>query len=266
MTDAKYEEIRNAEEDGRDDNSSTERLYREVTRRKRLQRLVIIQWVVLIAMTLLIIIGGALYMRDQDIRIPQLLYSPLQNLVEYEKVTFDGGFNHSYKSPYSGFPDEANNAAWEDLYNYGIISIPRSEAAKLHESTMPLDEDATSYMVEIDVFHQLHCLNHVRKLAWGLPLSDFGVNKDNQSEVDAHYIHVDHCINSVRQSLMCSSDISTIHWLWVDKDQMWEADGSTVHTCRNFETLRDWAFEHRAGMIDRSVYVEDPLRTNGHFP
>ncbi|KAL3473610.1 hypothetical protein BJX99DRAFT_261142 [Aspergillus californicus] len=265
----KYEEIQNGEDGSllsSDDNSSREQLYREIKRRKRLYRLVVIQWGILVAMTLFIAIGTTTVLRDRGIRIPDLLYSPAKHLIEYEKVTFSGGFNTSDKSPYGGFPDEENNKAWEDLYNYGIIKIPQSEAAKLHTSTMPLPGDPTAYMVEIEVFHELHCLNHLRKLAWGTPISSMGVDPANETEINQFWVHVDHCVNSVRQSLMCAADISTIHWSWVQEDQMWEADPQTVHTCRDFEAIRDWAFENRVGAIDRAVWVEDPLRVNGHFP
>lgn len=40
----------------------------------------------------------------------------------------------------------------------GIIKIPQSEAAQLVNYTMPLASEPGMYMVEIDVFHQLHCL------------------------------------------------------------------------------------------------------------
>lgn len=87
-----------------------------------------------------------------------------------------------------------------------------------------------------------------------------GVDPANETETNQFWVHVDHCVNSVRQSLMCSADISTIHWSWVEEDQFWEADPQTVHTCRNFEAIRDWAFGNQVGEVDRSVWVEDPLR------
>ena len=163
----------------------------------------------------------------------------------------------------------------------GIIKIPQSEAAQLVNYTMPLASEPGMYMVEIDVFHQLHCLvdsnpfqvpakhrlasetnvsfsqHHLHKKAWG---HDMGVNMSDPQEVEDFWTHLDHCSDLIRQNLMCSSDLSTIHWLWAEKDQTWEADGRVMHTCRDFEAIRDWAFENRAGMIDRTVWVPDPLK------
>lgn len=78
--------------------------------------------------------------------------------------------------------------------------------------------------------------------------------------VEEFWIHLDHCSNSISQSLMCSSDASTIHWLWNESIPRWQADGRIVHTCRNFEAIRDWAFERGAGVVDLEAWVPDPLR------
>lgn len=40
----------------------------------------------------------------------------------------------------------------------GISSIPKSEAAHLANRTEPFLGDEDSYIVSLDVFHQLHCL------------------------------------------------------------------------------------------------------------
>ncbi|PYH28779.1 oxidase ustYa family protein, partial [Aspergillus neoniger CBS 115656] len=205
--------------------------------------------------------------------------APANKLIKYKTVRFESGF--AKKTPYMGPPTEAYDKAWEDLYNYGIIKIPQSEAAQLVNYTMPLASEPGMYMVELDVFHQLHCLvippnplvrpkdrfpsesntpfsqHHIHKKAWG---HDMGVNMSDPDDVENFWTHLDHCSESIRQNLMCSSDLSTIHWLCVEEDQTWKADGRVMHTCRDFEAIRDWAFENRAGMIDRTVWVPDPLR------
>lgn len=54
-----------------------------------------------------------------------------------------------------------------------------------------------------------------------------------------------HCLDLLRQSIMCSSDISVTVWQWVDRDGKAEQLGSVPHTCRNFEAIREWALERR---------------------
>jgi hypothetical protein len=38
------------------------------------------------------------------------------------------------------------------------------------------------------------------------------------------------------------------------------ADGRVVHTCRDFEAIRNWAFERTAGVVDFEIWVPDPLK------
>ncbi|KAL4960883.1 oxidase ustYa family protein [Aspergillus stella-maris] len=193
---------------------------------------------------------------SKDIRIPSPLFSPANRILQYKTQTFFSGFGDE-KTAYMGPPSDTYDRAWEDLYNYGIIKIPQSDAAQLVNHTMPHPSDPGQYVVELDVFHQLHCLHHLHKKAWGF---DMGLNTSNADEVSSFWEHLDHCSESLRQSLMCSSDVSTIHWAWSDKHQKWQADGRVQHTCRDFSRIRGWAFERTAGAVDFAKWVEDPLQ------
>lgn len=71
--------------------------------------------------------------------------------------------------------------------------------------------------------------------------------------------HMDHCIDSIRQSLMCSSDITPLPYAWWPKYQLVLPVAAAQHTCRDFDAIRDWARERRAPTIDMTKQVEDPL-------
>lgn len=58
--------------------------------------------------------------------------------------------------------------------------------------------------------------------------------------------HMEHCYEQLRQSLQCSSDISTIYWEWSEKQQRMIGNVKTAHTCKNFDKIRTWAVEHKA--------------------
>ena len=79
-------------------------------------------------------------------------------------------------------------------------------------------------------------------------------------EAENFWTHIDHCSDSLRQNLMCNSDVSTIQWVWNGSIPRWQADGRIVHTCRDFERIRDWAFERTAGVVDFETWVPDPLK------
>lgn len=59
---------------------------------------------------------------------------------------------------------------------------------------------------------------------------------------------------------MCSSDISTIVWVWEEETHTAKPSGTVLHSCRDFDKLRDWAKEHHISVhFDDSVYMEDDL-------
>lgn len=74
------------------------------------------------------------------------------------------------------------------------------------------------------------------------------------------FTHIDHCLDSIRQSLMCHSDISPIVWQWTEPQHSVKIHGGIVHTCRNFEKIHQWAREHALQeAIDMSLFVDDDL-------
>ena len=145
-----------------------------------------------------------------------------------------------------------------------ISQIDPESAAKLPNATSPFTNDTSHYIVELDVFHQLHCLNYLRKLVYP---DVYKMDLTSGSEKAADNIfHMEHCYEQLRQSLQCSSDISTIFWQWSEEKQKMLGSVQTTHTCKNFDKIRDWAVEHKAQTdLDFAKHVHGaPLRVEGH--
>jgi len=55
-------------------------------------------------------------------------------------------------------------------------------------------------------------------------------------------LHVTHCLDIIRQQLMCTVDVGVLGqvWLYPDEPEAY-VDFNTRHTCRNFEAIRQWA-------------------------
>lgn len=84
----------------------------------------------------------------------------------------------------------------------------------------------------------------------------------NESEPEDEALglkHMDHCIDSLRQSLMCSSDITPIPYAWYPKFNSVLPATGVMHTCRDFDAIRDWARERRSVGVHLGAQVEDPL-------
>ena len=71
--------------------------------------------------------------------------------------------------------------------------------------------------------------------------------------------HLSHCLDALRQSLMCSVDITPLPWEWDPIDKRSKEVAEVQHTCRNFEKVKQWALENKAVSFDRNIFVEDDL-------
>ncbi|KAF4966746.1 hypothetical protein FSARC_5611 [Fusarium sarcochroum] len=181
--------------------------------------------------------------RSNKAYIPNEIYSPAQSAVEYETVIFSGGLREE-KSKFRGSSSDVDGQ-WDELYNQVLISqIGAESAAKLPNATTPFTNDTSHYIVELDVFHQLHCLNMLRKLVYP-DVYEMDLTSDSEKAAD-NIFHMEHCYEQLRQSLQCSSDVSTIYWEWSEKKQRMFGNVRTTHTCKNFGKIRDWAVEHKA--------------------
>lgn len=135
-----------------------------------------------------------------------------------------------------------------------VSQIDAVMACKLPNATTPFNEDPSHYIVTLDVFHQLHCLNMMRKLVY--PDAYPKDLTSGSAESNDTVVHFEHCYEQLRQSLQCHSDVSTIFWEWSERRQRYLGNAHTTHTCRNFEKIRQWGNENRA-RTDLDFYVKD---------
>ncbi|KAF4449381.1 tat pathway signal sequence [Fusarium austroafricanum] len=217
---------------------------RRLSKRERWGRLLPYSGVLNIVLLVALLVTLVLRERDYNkAHIPNEIYSPAQSAVEYETVIFSGGLREE-PSKFRGSSKDVDDQ-WDKLYNEVLISqITADTAARLPNATTPFTNDTSHYIIELDVFHQLHCLNMMRKLVYP---DVYKMDLVSGSEEAADNIfHMEHCYEQLRQSLQCSSDISTIYWEWSVKKQRMFGNVRTTHTCKNFEKIRDWAVEHKA--------------------
>lgn len=206
----------------------------------------------------------------------------------------------------------------------GATALSGGEARKIPNATISsTDNDAAEYLVQLGVFHQLHCLvrdpighgyatggpqlistvQDVMRQAlepfYGLKndslarlQANHGIQQQNQLPKRQQYDqrtppeepqddripwklignvkHLNHCLNALRQSIMCHSDVSVLVWQWYDRPEDQEDPFDELrshnypftnipHTCRNFDKISEWARSRRATkMPDFTTQPEEP--------
>ena len=105
-------------------------------------------------------------------------------------------------------------------------------------------------MAQVEGVHQLHCL-------WVLwrdhHISSFPDEEDKRAARPAFYeTHYEHCVDIIRQRLMCSADAGLITFRWVEGYDSPEPDFNTLHQCRSYAKLLEWNEENAP-----NVWVDD---------
>lgn len=66
-------------------------------------------------------------------------------------------------------------------------------------------------------------------------------NSNGEEDVFLGHTHIAHCIDIIRQSLMCASDITVYTWQWREDLGYYANQVKNPHVCRNFDALREWS-------------------------
>ncbi|KAJ7305606.1 hypothetical protein DFH08DRAFT_976170 [Mycena albidolilacea] len=191
----------------------------------------------------------------------KVLYSPALSAVEHEVQVYHLGFPGDL-SPFQMHSSPELDQMWSDLYNCEILQITKEEATHLPNKTHAIPGDPGHYIAELDVFHNLHCLNRVRMALDSDYYSDWRISTSN------NYIptqksaagHVAHCIDWLRQSIMCHADTSVIVWQWDARANASLVKGNVAHTCRKFDKITEWAKQRvLVNAYDPTVHIKDDI-------
>jgi hypothetical protein len=167
-----------------------------------------------------------------------------------------------YRQPASPDVDQA----WTDLGAYlKPFVIPEDEAEKygLHPGQVKrIPEQGGGYVAILESTHHLHCLNVLRQAshfdypcyrAQGLE-SGKGVFADSEELVRFHFSH---CLEMLRQRLMCTADTNVCGQVWV-KDYGPLVFANVDRKCRNYDEITQWARDHQVLPIEDLLVKKRP--------
>ncbi|KAJ5971858.1 uncharacterized protein N7479_001776 [Penicillium vulpinum] len=177
------------------------------------------------------------------LRLQALEFGPTANSVEYKDVVFEMSGMGTRAHPvteYEGPPTPANNVKWYELLSAGIIALDDTMYQALGQETEPASDTDSTPLIQLEVFHQLHCLNSLRRLICNNSTFTTGVNAE---------MHMDHCIDYLRQSIMCHSDLTPLVHIprpggARDDGTAWIPNLAVKHTCRDFWKIHEWAAQY----------------------
>merc|ERR1711939_459646 len=105
---------------------------------------------------------------------------------------------------------------------------------------------------DISVFHELHCLRHIRTHTFTLQAL---IGEDDPQKIYDVLLkptedHVFHCFDYIRQALMCAGDM-TIEWPRVEADgSRFAVDGwGITHECKSWDAIMQYMQENSVSNI-----------------
>ncbi|KAI9743513.1 MAG: hypothetical protein M1818_002826 [Claussenomyces sp. TS43310] len=160
------------------------------------------------------------------------------------------------------FPNPEADAIWEEMELLRTVRITEEEVLKLGKdpaTVAKFDDDFwgfgdNAYMAQIDVFHQLHCLNQLRKLIYP---EYYGFEPGKLTHASLWFVHLNHCVDILAQNLMCDANVDLYTLQWMETQGHPFPDFNLNHQCRDFDALVDWRKENGVD-IDMWVAMEKP--------
>ncbi|KAB5543049.1 hypothetical protein GE09DRAFT_1191673 [Coniochaeta sp. 2T2.1] len=261
-------------------------LQASILSKKRANRTVKILALLNIALALLLSVAVITLWKDRA-RAPPTIRSPAGEVVKYVDVRFarDERF----------YGEDEVSEGLDELWRY--YTGPSEGQFKVDEATartvVPTIEvwfDRGKYDYGLSVFHQVHCLDVLRRAYYP---DHYFPNQTVQKVRE----HKQHCLDYLRQSVMCSGDVTVDHWFnytytdpsfdprlpegeanlarrdvnWMDsyseeykKMTPWgrakhaHVQWDTVHQCRDYDSL--WRWVKKREMFD-GVY--DAYKASG---
>ncbi|KAL8788075.1 MAG: hypothetical protein Q9195_007489 [Heterodermia aff. obscurata] len=147
--------------------------------------------------------------------------------LELDTIPHTFHYNRSFSYP----PSNHTNRAWRNIF-------PAEGGFFIHPTIAPTRST-------FSVFHQLHCLNGLRGGYWANHHAALHGHrlKDEDLPVDIQESHMRHCIDLLRQALMCHGDTT----LEVVDEAINGVHGFRVeHQCKDWAQLKAWTSEQQA--------------------
>ncbi|KAK8074281.1 hypothetical protein PG994_005180 [Apiospora phragmitis] len=229
--------------------------------RKTTQRRLLWPWIfhALLFMSYSVAYLVAFDYRTADKMFHSVAYSPANGALRYRKVSYNGALHQA--SPYRGDPRPELDQAWADLITHNNVRLSKEELHMMNRTALEL-YDKSGYYGQLSAFHHLHCLKYICQVLHPEYYDTDTADRDEHVAYDTltSAPRQDHCIDDIRQALMCHADTSIVTFDWKSPD--WRApwpNFSIDHTCADWDALDRWAAARSFSLFDQHSVVHPQL-------
>ncbi|KAI0897595.1 hypothetical protein F4806DRAFT_407258 [Annulohypoxylon nitens] len=161
----------------------------------------------------------------------------------------------SEESAYAGPPSEDIDQAWAELLDHVNIRASDRELVSSNQTSVKLPGLHGS-LVWMDVSHQLHCVKYLRQWIY----RDHYHPEVDIEEIPHWLLHIDHCLDLIRQALMCRADTSLMTFRWeADRREPMLKLESPEHVCVDWKDLMGKVESRRVSDADMAMLTNPNL-------
>ncbi|KAF2804151.1 uncharacterized protein BDZ99DRAFT_525744 [Mytilinidion resinicola] len=198
--------------------------------------------------------------RPSDILSPlDSSYSPAKSALSRMTVK-----SAQYDEAMGGMPSKEHDEKWLNLVTPALMRSSYEEmslAGENPEQSVDMFEGG-GYMTSLGVYHELHCLRRLKLYLHSYHyyphLSTSPADPENAYEL----AHLNHCIESIRLSLMCAANVALYSFQWPEEGEEHTRKPKTKtnssRVCVDWERLDSWTRERGVGLQPRLKHPRNP--------
>ncbi|KXJ93583.1 hypothetical protein Micbo1qcDRAFT_203648 [Microdochium bolleyi] len=190
--------------------------------------------------------------RNQKLR-EQSFYSPIFDRLDIPTTarTINASLADEDDSIWRKEPSPEVDAAWDRVSQLGYHTISTADVVALGKDPAltvrappSWDRGPDAHIVQIDMTHQIHCLNAVRKAMYP---EYYPPTRKLMRDAG----HPQHCVHVLLQNLLCDASVNVMTYNWMETQRNPFPDMSIQRQCRDYEAVLDWHERNLVPLTDK---------------
>ncbi|KAI0546159.1 hypothetical protein F4679DRAFT_558659 [Xylaria curta] len=206
------------------------------------------------------------FVKNADLRRTSI-YSPVYDLIDLglHEVRVNGTlYPQEQPSIARQMPNPVADSVWEDYERVRPLRLTKSQLIRMGKDPSRVsqykDKDwgfgDDAYVGDLDVFHQLHCLNTLRQYAYADYYNMTKLDASDGSSLNA--VHVNHCVDILLQEIRCSGNVGFITSGWIENMRYPQPDMSINRKCIEFDRIIAWRDARAVDMKKYEKFMIEP--------